>query len=307
VVSRSFGDVFLEEGFEGTSDIARCTNKRNTEGPVFTPKERTPQELISSGSGAFSAPTHRICRESISENPNLTGRELEGYNNPLENFSSSVCEVSLFTSSSWTSEDIERNLRSNASRFNNVSNLNGVNTLNSLNASNLTTYDSLNPNSDTKVYRKTNGDLTISADSEIFVNDGVAKTIIVEGHDLIINQNIKYQTTNQAFPSQIAFIVIGGDVVVSPEVTHMIGAIAAVPDADGNGGFIRRAQDTNKLLTIRGSIFGDSGPLFAGTSNPGNLLTDQGAVTVIYDSGIILNTPPGLQSIIQFNQYQTVR
>lgn len=307
IVSRSFGDVFLEEEFEGTVDIARCTNKRNTEGPVFTPKPKTPQELVSSGTGALSAPSHRICRESIKENPNLNSRELEGYNNPLENFSSSVCEVSLFTSSSWTSDDIERNLRSNASRFNNVNNLNNTKILSQLNQSALTTYDSLNPNSDTKVYRKTNGDLTIGSDSPIILSDGVAKTIIVEGHDLIINQNITYNRGNTAFPSQIAFIVIGGDVVVSPEVTELVGVIVSVPDANENGGFIKRSTKTNKLLTIRGSIFGDSGPLFAGTSNPGDLLADQGAVTVIYDSGIILNTPPGLQSIIQFNQYQTVR
>ncbi len=308
VVSRSFGDVFLEEEFEGTIDIARCTNRRNTEGPVFTPKPRTPQELISSGTGALSAPTHRICRESIKENPNLDSRELEGYKNPLANFSSSVCEVSLFTSSSWTSEDIERNLRSNASRFNNVTNLNSTNTLSNLNSSALATYDAINPNSDTKVYRKTNGNLTINNDSPIILNDGLAKTIIIEGNDLIINQNISYQrSTSQAFPSQIAFIVIGGDVVIGPNVTEVVGAIAAVPDADGNGGFLRRSEQTNNLLTIQGSIFGDSGPLFAGTSNPGDLLADRGSVTVIYDSGIILNTPPGLQSIIQFNQYQTVR
>jgi hypothetical protein len=307
IVSRSFGDVFLEEEFEGTVDIARCTNKRNTEGPVFTPKPKTPQELVSSGTGALSAPSHRICRESIKANPNLSGRELEGYQNPLENFSSSVCEVSLFTSSSWTSEDIERNLRSNASRFNNVTNLNNTDSLTQLNQSALTTYDNLNPNSDTKVYRKTNGNLTIGGDSPISINDGAAKTIIIEGHDLIINQNINYNRGNSVFPSQIAFIVIGGDVVVSPEVTQLAGVIVAIPDTNGEGGFIKRSSKTNKLLTIRGSIFGDSGPLFAGTSNPGDLLADQGAVTVIYDSGIILNTPPGLQSIIQFNQYQTVR
>lgn len=306
VISRSFGDVFLEEEFEGTIDISRCTNKRSSEGPVFTPKPRDPQEIINSGTGILSAPSHRICQQSISDNP-ILGEGLEGYDNPLQNFSSGVCEVSLYTSSNWTSEDIERNLRSNASRYSNVRNLERVPVLNNLNQEALTIYDNKSPNSKTKIYRKDDGDLEITAESMISLNDGVAKTIIVEGHDLIINQNLSYGRNLSVFPTQIAFIVIGGDIIVGSEVTELVGTMAAVPDANNEGGFIRRSSQTNKLLTIKGSIFGDSGPLFAGTSNPGDLQADKGAVTVIYDSNIILNTPPGLQSIVQFNQYQTIR
>lgn len=307
VISRSFGDVFLEEEFENTIDISSCTNRRSSDGPVFTPQPQKPRELISSGTGILSAPSHRICQESIKQNPDLPS-DLDGYKNPLQNFSSGVCEVSLFTSSNWTSDDIEKSLRSNVSRYANVTNLNTTNQLTDLNQNSLTTFDTLNPNPQNKVYRKTNGSLTITSDSTLIQNDNQAKTIIVEGNDLIINQNVTYGTNqNTLFPSQIAFIVIGGDIVVGPNVTDIQGVLVAVPDANGNGGFIRRSEQTDKLLTLRGSIFGDSGPLFSGTSNPGDLEADKGAVTVIYDSNIILNTPPALQSIVQFNQYQTVR
>ena len=52
-------------------------------------------------------------------------------------------------------------------------------------------------------------------------------------------------------------------------------------------------------------MFGDLEPLFNQTTAVGDLVRDRGAVTVIYDGRIVLNTPPGLEDIVEFNQYQT--
>jgi len=99
-------------------------------------------------------------------------------------------------------------------------------------------------------------------------------------------------------------MVINGNIEIGPNVTEIDGIYAAVKDDEGTG-FITRTETSSKTITIQGSVFGDIQPLFRSTTAVGDITLDRGAVTVLYDGRIIQNTPPGLEDVVEFNQFQT--
>lgn len=296
ILSRGFGDVFLEDDIRGGIDVLQCSRKTSVEGPIFTPAEPEAPNIISVGSEDAGFASHRICQESS------RGSSIPAYNN-VTNLSSSVCEVALKLTEDSIFLSAQESLRSNIARIaRGNTNLNSTSTLNTLSETQLDSrYGALNPNQNNKVYRKTNGDLTLSGDLLV---DGQAKTIIVENGDLYINSNIDYATTASGKSPIIAFVVIGGDIIVDPSVENLVGVYAAV-EVNSKGGRMLRSSTTNKTITIKGSVFLDIEPLFTGTTASGNLSRDRGAVTVRYDGRIVDNTPPGLESVIEFSQFQT--
>ncbi len=298
VLSRGFGDVFLERDFTSGVDIHQCSARTSSEGPVFTPA--TPdenQEVVSTGSRANIRPTHRICANSGDDsNP------IPEYGDVLPNFSSSVCELAILNIEELQRAEVEKDLKINEAKIGRGNtNLNGEpSPLTSLTDEGLSRYDSLNPNQDNPVYRKTNGNVIIGNGSGDVSVSGAPKTIIVKGHDLIINSNIKYADGQSA----IAFLVIGGDIKVAPGVTSIEGVYAAVQDGTG-GKMDWVGGDSSNSIVITGSIMADIEPLLENTSSAGNFNFDRGAVTVRYDGRIVNNTPPGLEAVIEFNQFQT--
>ena len=94
------------------------------------------------------------------------------------------------------------------------------------------------------------------------------------------------------------------------KVTEINGVYAVIPKG-GEGGKIQWSTEENedgtsdKPILIRGSVYGDIDPLFAGVTAAGDLSKDRGGVTVIYDGRITRRVPPGLQDVIKFNQFQT--
>lgn len=297
MLSRGFGDVYLEETFNAGVDIAQCFRKKSSEGAVFKPVEKD-NSIASSGAGDIVKPSHRVCENSGKKGAG----NLEGYNGDIEGFSSSVCEVAMENSEKWQKENIVNNIKANVERIakGNTTLSNVTSPLTALTDDILSVYDSRNPNPKTKVYKKS-GDLTIGSGETVYVS-GKTKTVIVENGDLIINSNIEYDPTDKT--SVIAFLVINGDIKIAPSVTKISGIFAAV-NVDGEGGKITRTSDSDKTIEIYGSVFGNIQPLFTMTSATGSVLTDRGAVTVIYDGRIVGNTPPGLNDIVKFNQFQS--
>lgn len=293
ILARGFGDVFLERDFASGIDIAKCTSRPSAEGPVFTPAPPELNEIVRTGAN-IAGPNHRICQEG----------GVEGYGDEvLNSISSSVCEVSLGLSEKWQKESITNGIEVNILRI--ARNLIpfASETISSLTEANLA---NLNPNPGSQVIIRDNADLTIGNPGETLIVDGQAKTIIVRNGNLRINSNIDYGAAiDPTKPPVIAFLVINGNIEIDPEVTSLVGIYAAVEKDEGTG-FIQRATGkSDKLITIHGSVFGDLEPLFNQTTAVGDLVRDRGAVTVIYDGRIILNTPPGLEDIVEFNQYQT--
>jgi hypothetical protein len=293
ILARGFGDVFLEQDFSTGIDIAKCTSRPSAEGPVFTPAPPETQEIVSTGS-ELVGPSHRVCKEG----------GVEGYGDEvLGSISSSVCEVGLTLADRWQTETITNGIEVNILRI-----ARNLIPLASSTISNLSeaTLANINPNPGSQVIIRDNADLTIGTAGQNLTVDGQAKTIIVRNGNLRINSNIEYgPATDPTKPPVIAFLVINGNIEIDPSVTDLAGIYAAVAKDEGTG-FIERAGGTsNNLITIRGSVFGDIEPLFNQTTAVGDLVRDRGAVTVIYDGRIVLNTPPGLEDIVEFNQYQT--
>ena len=292
ILARGFGDVFLEQDFSTGIDIARCTSRPGAEGPVFTPAPPEENQIVSTGS-ELVGPSHRVCKEG----------GVEGYGDEvLGSISSSVCEVGLTLADRWQTETINNGIEVNILRI--ARNLIpfASSTISSLSEASLA---NLNPNPGSQVIIRDNADLTIGTVGETLTVDGQAKTIIVRNGNLKINSNIEYgAATDPTKPPVIAFLVINGNIEIDPGVTDLVGIYAAVAKDEGTG-FIQRSAKSKNLITIRGSVFGDLEPLFNQTTAVGDLVRDRGAVTVIYDGRIVLNTPPGLEDIVEFNQYQT--
>lgn len=313
ILAREGGDVFFHDVVETGVDVAKCSKVKSAQGPVITPKPKQGQDIPSTGAGdelkdiVLTLPSHDICKYS-----NL-GSNLDGYNNVLENFSSTICELKAEVAKEWKEANIVQAIKDNITRIARFGqNLGSI--------SEITSMDSLDTvdNKQSGVFVK-KGDLTIDLGTNRItdVDDNeipAAQTYIVQNGNLTIKSNIKYRdlaTTDFLNPKKIpaaAFIVIDGNIIIDDSVTQIDGVLMAVDTTPEEGSDVGKITNgapdapSDKQLTINGNLIGNVFELFKSRIFVGDPEKDEGSVTIRYDERIMLNTPPGLSELINLNQ-----
>lgn len=305
ILTRQGGDVFFHDVIDTGVDVAQCSEVKSCDGPCITPEPPTKQKQIKTGAGDIAEdfikldlPSHDVCRYSN------VGSNLEGYNNVLKNFSSTICELRADVSKAWTKKNINDSIAANVKR---IARWEG-------NLENSSYSDTSQLNSTSGVFVRKNGDLTIGSLSDYVINKNesvpAAQTYIVIGHDLYINSNIKYASLGlegynktKNIPSA-AFIVIDGDIIIDSSVKQIDGILMAVDlNGDDQDGKVKANGYTNdNTLTINGNLIGDVNDLFKNRQAVGDPRKDEGSVTIRYDERILLNTPPGINELINVQQ-----
>lgn len=305
LVTRNAGDVYLEVGLEGGSDIscifveegeATSSDFRNVDALVILEADDGDESSSSSSSSIYDV---EASYESAWNTVSICDSENE---NNVGNLSSYVCEIITSVSDLWKSATVEGTTESvvdqatrNAETTQSLSEYDTWNELyNDL-------YNQNNPDSGI-LYYQGSGEGDVVTLNSMTVPNG-AWTLIVRDATLKIAGNIDYQTeqvdaTNM--PS-IAFVVLGGDVYVSKATREMVGVYYTDQAFNGD----ERSAVTDDL-TIYGSVYGYIQPLLDQANYVGSPTLDGGGVVVRYDSRIILNTPPGLSEYVDVNTEQAV-
>jgi len=324
-ITRQGGDSLFYEALPVGIDTSTCGEPNTTIVTKIT--EPTDNTVVSTGAGEdggatiLELPSHDVCKMSNSEG------NLEEYSNVFKNFSSSICEMKSEVAEELFEKNINSAINANITRIarwgDNMSSINVIIGMQNLSSQSIS-------NAQSGVFIKENGDLEIgNNDANAFILEGVegqingdipaAQTYIIRGHDLIINTNIEYGATDYTKPNSIpsaAFIVIDGNIIISPEVTQLDGIYMAINLSDNDKGQIR-SKITNdsdldsdhtadgiskKLLTINGSLIGNVLHLFQNRIASGDVSKNQGSVTIKYDERILLNTPPGIGELVDIQQ-----
>jgi|GEM_PF-2606660 len=316
VLSRQGGDVFFHDLIQTGVDVNQCSEVKNCEGPCIKPEPPEEKKINKTGAGdsgpqlLLKSPSHDVCNASNSST------NLEGYNDVLKNFSSSICELQVDISKAWTKQNITDSINANVkriSRFDNNLNDGSSSISNVAQLRNKT-------NAQSGVFIKTDGDLTITGNGtsgyEISsLIDGTttiipaAQTYIVKGHDLHIKSNVQYNSlglntfyNNKTIPSA-AFIVIDGNIIIDSNVSHIDGILMAVDTTNSDKGQIMANGFTDILsLNINGSMIGNVYDLFRNRQYAGDPLKDDGSVNIHYDERVLLNPPPGISELINLQQ-----
>ncbi|MEK7672960.1 MAG: hypothetical protein AAB373_03675 [Patescibacteria group bacterium] len=317
VLTRQGGDTFFHDVLDIGIDVSQCSEVKNAP-VIITPERFRTTEVTRTGEGdlpdeiiGLDIPSHDVCRYS-----NLK-TNIEGYNDVLKNFSSTICELRAEVADIWTKKNINEAISANVERISRWGqNLGGISTI-----SNTTNYSSIK-NSKSGIFVKTEGDLIIGANASTFTvksgtNVPAAQTYIVKGHDLIINSNIEYAKLGDLGDakniSSAAFIVIDGNIIINPNVTRIDGILMAV-DTDEKGddgkvingtklnGKATSADSPTQLLVINGNLIGDVYDLFKNRKAVGDPRKEEGSVTIRYDQRILLNTPPGISELVDLEQ-----
>lgn len=293
LIIRSGGEVFLENPFDYGVDTLSCSEFQNVDVPTLIP-DNPPTKTPSTGEGIsliqqFDA---RLCQ----------GKDtVPGYGD-IKGISSLICEITLKTSDDLTQYAIAQNIDRNIQLFARYDkNLNGVSTINGQN----------DPRFDSKsdVHVKNDADLHLGGS----FNKG-AHTIVVLGHDLYIDSNITFDdpatvTDPREVPS-LALIVIGGDIIVGPNVTETNGILFVQENSEGKGGKICEGPTcaendnkyNNKQIVHNGSIYGDIEHLFKYRTFAGDVSKQESAILIRFDNRVYLNTPPLLSNLIDVTQ-----
>ncbi len=338
ILTREGGDVFFHSAIETGIDVSQCYEVESGEGIGITLTKDIESTVPSTGqdteipeaSQVLSQPTHDICKLSNTEQENL-----ESYSNVLKNFSSSVCEIKADVAREWKERFINEAIKANIEKIARFDSLNGGTITGMLDVQN----KFLDKNLSSGVY-VFEGDVTIAGgnDGNFIIKEAngvpAAQTYIVKNANLNITANIKYDdsadsvdiTDPGSIPSA-AFIVIDGNINISNSVTEIDGILMAVDtegEVDGkvlpkelaeelsaqqlinylagSNNLIDTALEFTNTLTIRGSLIGDVYNLFYYRRAIGDPYKDQGSITIRYDERILLNTPPGLNELIDVNQ-----
>jgi len=311
VLTRQAGDVFFHDVLDTGIDVSRCSEVKSTPGVVIQPEKIRRSVVTKTGTGELptetatflDVPSHDICRYS-----NTSGAQsIEGYNDILKNFSSTICEMRADVAETWKETYINESIKANVERISRF----GEN----LNVSQVSTMQALQniDNAKSGVFVK-EGNLTIGAGAgtkfEIKSEGNIpaGQTYIVKGGTLHITSNIEYGPTDYTNPEKIpsaAFIVIDGNIVIDNNVTRIDAIIMAI-DTDGKGsdGKITNGgqSETDERLVINGSLIGNVYDLFSTRTGAGDPARDEGSVTIRYDERILLNTPPGLSDLLNITQ-----
>lgn len=306
ILTRSGGDVFFHDIIDTGVDVAQCSRVKGHEGPGVTPTPERPPIAPSTGPGdlpealRLTLPSHDVCRYSnISSN-------IEGYNDVLKHFSSTICELRADVAEIWTEKNINEAIAANITRISRFGETLSQGTI--MNISDLGGAK----NKQSGVFIRIDHDLTIGGGLGEYVIQGseeipAAQTYIVKGADLYINSNIEYGITDFDNPNTIpsaAFIVIDGNIIISNDIKKIDGILMAV-DLDGNGdGQIKSNPDskTSNKLTINGNLIGNVYNLFKNRIGVGDPTKDEASITIHYDERILLNTPPGINELIDIEQ-----
>ncbi|MBI4231759.1 hypothetical protein HY605_00885 [Candidatus Peregrinibacteria bacterium] len=309
VLSRGGGDVFFHDIIDTGVDVSQCAPVKSCEGGIcITPKKETPPNVPKTGLGdtgelptlALDQPTNDICRYSNLET------NISGYDNPLKHFSSTICELQAEVAEEWKEKNISNSIKKNLNLVAKFGQNVTSGTVNSIDQ--LKTFD----NYQSGVFVRKNADLHINFGANKFKGSDklpAAQTFIVQGANLYIDSNVEYDNSvsiSGANPKSIpslAFIVIDGNIIIDGDVQNIDGIVMAV-DTNGSGdGQVRASGEVSLLpLTIKGSLIGDVYDLFDKRKGIGDPTKDQGSVTVFYDERVILNTPPGISSLIDVQQ-----
>ncbi|MBD3270320.1 hypothetical protein GF376_02240 [Candidatus Peregrinibacteria bacterium] len=146
-----------------------------------------------------------------------------------------------------------------------------------------------------------------------------AKTIIIENADLYIKQSFNYNQNDnlgsQEEISSLGVIIKDGNLIIDPSVEEIAGAYFVSRSSEndlqfGNviSGTPSGPEDSEKQLTVYGSILGNIGPVLEKRTFAGDVQKDEGAITIRYDQRIIQNTPPGFSELFgNFEQSQIAR
>jgi hypothetical protein len=295
-LTRESGDVFFHDQLNVGID-ATCSGVENTDGPIIRIRSRIEKDITSTGAGdetvIFQTPTHDVCKLSNSENV-----DIPEYQNVLKNFSSSICEMQTEVAEEWKETYINQAIENNIQRIARWESQTGGITDSQIQ------YDS----SGVMVI---DGDLSIDNEFQIRAHDNVpaAQTYIIRNGNLTINKNIVYDDTSanyvkpQTIPSA-AFIVLNGDILVSNDVTQLDGVYMAVEgELQSKEGY----PEYKNSLTVKGSLIGDITDLFTNRRSIGDARKDQGSITIRFDERIILNTPSGLNELMNVNQLRVAQ
>jgi hypothetical protein len=314
IITRQGGDVFFQSAIETGIDVAQCSPVKGGDAPVITPITKKDVTIVKTGgedaeNKFLALPTHDVCAFSNFDE-NITG-----YDNALENFSSTICEIKADVAEQWTQSNIVEAINANITRLARF----GAN----LNSEDLRTARDNAENKAQGVFIKNGGELRIEGGTlTVEAGNGLpaAQTYIVRGGDLVINSNIEYGVTDYSRPSSIAsaaFIVIDGNIIIGPDVTRIDGILMAVdtnPEDDhipeGDLGKVIQTLDQStvppsnikKALRINGNLIGNVVSLFERRRATVDPRRDEGSVSIHYDARILLNTPPGISDLINLQQ-----
>lgn len=312
ILTRASGDVFFESTLETGAgiDVAYCSKQKNIQAPIITPiKEK--EELVKSGGATRSAtltlPSHDICKYS-----NVTQKQAEennkepnpeDYQNPFENFSSTICEMKAEIAEDWVKKNVVDQISTNIEK------------ISLWNTPQISTKLVQPPATAANgIFKWEKYDLTIgngTATYTITEDATQSKTYIIKNANLRINSNIVYGTpsdpTNlKSYPSA-AFIVINGDIIIDKDVEQLDGTYIAIDTDERDGkdtGKVLSTDVSYSQLTINGSLIGDVTDLFTSRKYVGNVAADEGSVTIKYNENFLLNPPPGLNQLMDIKQLE---
>ncbi|MBT4056104.1 hypothetical protein HOE67_03260 [Candidatus Peregrinibacteria bacterium] len=320
IITRTGGDVFFNTVLKTADsiDIAYCSKLKNFRGVNILSKEKVPYTTADSGTSKEEAtqylqkPSHDICKYS-----NLKGSPsgLDEYSNPLENFSSVICEMKAEVAEDWQKTNVINQIENNLQKLSIWSKEPNDSTLRSQPADPTGIFKWENKNVTIDSYTKDN---TFTIKSEDQYDTPAAQTYVIMNGDLHIKSNIKYQdidlvttTLNpKALPSA-AFIEINGNIYIDDAVEELWGTYIAVDLKEGasrgqTGQILAEGGTSYNPLRIFGNLVGDVTNLFDNRKYVGNIADDEGSITIKYIENIIVNTPPGLSQLMDVSRLKAV-
>lgn len=325
-LTRASGDVFLEDDLVYGVDVSKCYPFKNISSTVVKPITPIEGQLASTGleQAEIISISHEICSAGQADFDylDLTKNQIEALTNLFgsgisKNLSSQICEVGLVPGSDWDKAGIAAAMERNIGKLTRWSG--AINP-----QAEIYDFTTLQQQSPGQVYYYSgNGETVTIGGLQIPEGEG-AWTIIVENANLQINGDIEYSIGTPAISAdQIAslgVIVLNGNIYIDPEVEKLAGAYfvqrSGSPDnvdyyTKGNvisGSAEAPGQQSQKMLTVNGSIYGNIGPLFENRVAAGDITKDEGAITIRYDQRIIQNPPAGLTDLLgSFSQSQMAR
>jgi hypothetical protein len=312
IITRGGGDVFFRDVLDTGIDVNYCSEVKGGELVVVEQEEKPITPKTGAGDEdaiVYKLPTHDICKLSNTEES-----EIEEYRNVLKNFSSSICEMEAEVSALWKEENINKSIIANIDKIARFGKISGNIVLNTQNDLSMKGFGNISSG----VFVIDGGSLTIE--------DGVNpyrisksgdipayQTYIVLNGDINIKNNVVYDDSAvnpadpKSFPS-VAFIVVNGNINISNSVNEINGILMATSGENENSGQIKSFENQptyDTLLTVNGSLIGDVYDLFFNRRAIGDPLKDQGSITVRYDQRVLLNTPEGLNQLIDVRQLRT--
>ncbi len=311
IITRQGGDVFFRDVIDTGVDVNYCSEVKG--GDVIVVEKPDRPTTPSTGAGdeetiIYKLPTHDVCKLSNTEEA-----ELEEYRNVLKNFSSSVCEMQAEVSELWKEENVNKAIKANIDKISRFGKISGNITLNSQNDIALKGFG----NTSSGVFVIENGSLTIGDSVNPYnisrTNSLPAyQTYIVINGDINIKSNVLYDDSGvnpaepKSFPSA-AFIAINGNINIANNVSQVNGILMASSQEEGKGQIksLEGRPTFDTLLTVNGSLIGDVYDIFLNRRAIGDPLKDQGSITVRYDQRVLLNTPEGLNQLIDVTQLKT--